>query len=67
MDAPKPAPDCPLRLTAADVKAIGERLRKDTRRPYAVALYDPETDRWAVRDCVVCYAVGGDCSRHREG
>lgn len=65
MEAPKPALDCPLRLTKRDVDAIAKRLRKDTGRPYAVPLYNPETGEWAVRDCVVCYAIEGDCSRHK--
>lgn len=56
-----------LELTPDVARKLTEQLRRDTGRPYAVPLYDPETGRWAVRDCVVCYAIDGDCSRHRGG
>jgi hypothetical protein len=57
----------PRTLTMDAVKRLAARLRKDTGRPYAIPLYDPETGAWSVRDCVVCYAIEGDCSRHRNG
>lgn len=57
-------------VTDADLAFLEKQLqvlRRVQNAPYRVMLCDRETGAIAYRDCVVCYAIEGDCSRHREG